>query len=102
MPTKFEHDFSAKNFKSELEEHGNDPVKLPGWIFEGLFLYTDLQLANDASLTDKDPTSRTKHACNIARFAGARLTSDLKEGITHVLVGEDRSTTTSLRRRISE
>lgn len=102
MPAKFEHSFSAKEFKNELEEHGTDLGELPGWMFEGLLLYTDRQLANDASLTDKDPDSRMKQACDTARFAGARLTNDLKEGITHVLVGEDRGTTRALRHKTSE
>ena len=102
MPAKIEHSFSAKDFKKELEEHENDLGAFPGWMFEGLLLYTDRQLASDASLTDKDLEFRTKQACDTARFAGARLTNDLKEGITHVLVGEDRSSTRVLRQRISE
>lgn len=101
MPANFEHSFSAKDFKKELEEHGNDLGALPGWMFEGLLVYTDRQLANDASLTDEDLDFRTKQACDTARFAGARLTNDLKEGITHVLVREDRSSTRVLRQRIS-
>lgn len=101
-PAKFEHSFSAKEFKSELEQHGHDLGELPGWMFEGLLLYTDGQLANDASLTDEKSDFRMKQACDTARFAGARLTNDLKEGITHVLVGEDRSTTRALRQKTSE
>lgn len=102
MPANLEHSFSAKDFKKELEEHGNDLGALPGWMFEGLLVYTDGQLANGASSTDKDLNFRTKQACDIARFAGARLTNDLKEKVTHVLVGEDRSSTRVLRQRISE
>ncbi|KAF6231831.1 hypothetical protein HO173_009914 [Letharia columbiana] len=101
-PAKFEHSFSAKEFKGELEQHGHDLGELPGWMFEGLLLYTDGQLANDASLTDEKSDFRMKQACDTARFAGARLTNDLKEGITHVLVGEDRSTTRALRQKTSE
>lgn len=102
MPAKFEHSFSVKDLKRELEEHGNDLRKLPGWMFEGLLFYTNRQLANDGSLTDSDLDFKTKQAYDTARFAGARLTNDLKEGVTHVLVGEDRSTTKALRHRISE
>lgn len=92
MPAKFEQSFSARDFKAELEEHGNELGELRGWMFEGLLLYSDQQLAND----------RMKQACDTARFAGARLTDDLEEGITHVLVGEDKSTTRTLRQRTSE
>lgn len=102
MPAKFEHSFSAKELKSQLEEHGTDLGELPGWMFEGLLLYTDQQLAKDASLTDKGPDFRMKQACDTARFAGARLTNDLEEDITHVLVGADRRTTRALRLRTSE
>lgn len=102
MPAKFEHSFSANEFKTELEDHGNGLRELSGWMFEGLILYTDRKLASDASLTDKVLDFRMKQACDTARFAGARLTNDLKEGITHVLIGEDRSTTKVLRQRISE
>ena len=102
MPAKFEHSFSAEEFKRELEEHGNGLGELPGWMFEGLLLYTDRQLFNEASLTDQDPNSRLKKACDTARFAGARLTADLNEGVTHVLVGDDRSVTRTLRQKTSE
>ena len=101
MPAKYEHSFCAQDFKGELEEHGNVLGELPGWMFEGLLLYTDRQLANPASVTDKDPNLRMKQACDTARFAGARLTDDLQEGVTHVLVGQDRSSTTALRQKTS-
>ena len=102
MPAKFERNFSAKDFKSELEEHGSDPGKLSGWMFEDLLLYTDLKLTNEVSFTDNCPDFRTKQAFNTARFAGARLTNDLKEGVTHVLTRQDRSTTRVLRKKSSE
>ena len=102
MPAKFKHSFSAKDFKHELEEHGNDLGQLPGWMFEGFLIYIDRQLANDAPKMDKDPDFRMKQACDTARFAGACLTNDLKEGITHVLVGEDRYITRLLRQETSK
>lgn len=102
MPASSEHSFSAKDFKIELEEHGNDLGELPGWMFEGLLFYTDRQLTNDTPLTDEDPDFRMKQACDIARFAGARLTNELQEGVTHVLVGEDRSTTRTIRQKTSQ
>ena len=102
MPTKFEHSVSAEDLKEDLEEHGNDLGRLPGWIFAGFLLYTDRQLASEGALMDKNLDFRTKQACDTARFAGAHLTNDLKEGITHVLVRHDRRTTKALRQRVSE
>lgn len=102
MPARFEHDFSVKDFKGELEKHGNNLEELPGWMFDDLLLYTGQQLADDASLIDNDPDSRMKQAYDTARFAGARLTNDLKEGVTHVLVGQDGSVTRSLRQAVSK
>ena len=99
MSANFERGFSVKYFIHELEERGSDLGELLGCMFEGSLLYTDRQLA---SLTDKDPGFRTKQACDTARFAGAGFTNDLKEGITHVLVGEDSSTTRALRQKISK
>ena len=101
MPAKHEYSFGIRNFMSELEEHGNEFEELPSWMFEGLLLYTDLQLADDNSLTRRIPDFRTKLAFNIATFAGARLTNDLEEGITHILVGEDKSTERALTLKIS-
>ena len=99
---KFEHSFSAEDLKMELEEHGNDLGRLPGWIFTGLLLYTDRQQASDAVLMDRNLDFRTKQAHDTARFAGAHFTNDMKDGITHVLVGHDRRTIKALRQRVSE
>ena len=99
---KLEHGFSAEEFKEELEEHGNDLGQLPGWMFAGLLLYTDHQLASDDAIMDKNLDFRMKQACDFARFAGAHLTNDLKDGITHVLVRHDRSIIKVLRQRVSE
>ena len=71
-------------------------------MFEGLLLYTDRQLGNDAASTDRIQDFRMKQAYDTARFAGAHLTTDLNEGITHVLIGQDRNTIRSLRQKTSE
>lgn len=102
MPANVENSLSAEDFKSELEERGNVLGELPGWMFEGLLLFTNRKPANDVSVPTKDQDCRMQQACDTARFAGARLTNDLKEGITHALVGKDRSTTRTLRMKISE
>ena len=102
MPTNFEHSFSAEDLKVELEEHGKDLGRLPGWIFAGFVLYTDRQLPSEGALMEKNLDFRMKQACDTARFAGAHITNDLKDGITHVLVGHDRRTIKALRQKVSE
>jgi DNA ligase-4 len=101
MPTKYEHSFTASQFRSELEEHDYDLGTLPAWTFEGLLIYADFQSTEGEMLvTQKDSDFKMEQACNIARFAGARITHDLKEGITHVLLGEDKSRVRALRQQI--
>ena len=102
MPTKYEHRFNASDFRSELDDHDHELGQLPGWIFEGLLIYADHQLGGDAAhSTQKDPGFRMNQAFNTARFAGASTVSDLKEGVTHVLVGGDRSRIRALRQDVS-
>lgn len=102
MPTKYEHGFNASDFRSELGDHDHELGELPGWLFEDLLIYVDPQLASDAARsTQKHPSFRMNQACNTARFAGARMASDLREGVTHVLVGADRSWIKALRQTIS-
>lgn len=102
MSVKFEHSFTASQFRSELEQHDHDLGVLPAWTFEGLLIYPDLQQSEEAKLsTQNKPDFRMQQACNTARFAGARITNSLGEGVTHILVGEDRSRLRALRQQIS-
>lgn len=102
MPTKYEHTFNASNFRDELAAHKHELVQLPGWIFEGLLVYVDRQDRKGETLpTHKTPDFRMKQACNTARFAGARVTDELKDGVTHVVVGQDRSRIRALREKVS-
>ena len=102
MPPKYEHTFTASQFKSELEEHGHDLGTLPAWIFEGLLIHVDSHSSkSETLLTDQESDFRMTQACTTARFAGARITTDLEESVTHVLVGADRSRWNEMRRQIS-
>ena len=107
MPQKYDHLSSAKHFRKELEEHNHDLGELPGWMFEDLVLYFDSPSSMQNGATTQNgiipPAElRMKQASNTARIAGARVTDDMKEaGITHVVVGEDRSNLRSIRRDIS-
>lgn len=108
MPEKFEHTFSPSKFRAELAEHDHDLGVLPGWMFEGLILYTDdedLSTSNGATSVVqpralRDPGSRMKQAINTAKFAGAEFTTNsADENITHVLTENDKSRTRILREK---
>ncbi len=101
MPTD-EHTFDTSEFRSELGTHDHELGQLPGWIFEGVLIYAGWQDQDaETPLTQKNLDFRMKQACNTARFAGARGTNELEQGVTHVLVGEDRGRIRALREKIS-
>lgn len=108
MPKKFEHAFTATEFRTELDGRNHDLGLLPGWIFEGLLLYvvdSEYHILKGTSSSEQeplnDPAFRMKQACNTAKFAGARFTNNLADNsITHILVGSDK-TSRALREKIS-
>lgn len=108
MPKKFEHAFTAAEFRTELEGHNHDLGLLPGWMFEGLLLYivgSEHDTLEGTSSSEQKPLEgaafRMKQACNTAKFAGARITTSLAdEGITHIVVGTDKAPR-ALREKIS-
>ena len=104
MPTTFDPGFDSAKFRAELGEHEHELGNLPGWIFEGLLIYIDDQdISGKTYLLQKDPGFRLKQACNTARFAGGRITYDLQDGgVTHILVGSDRSRIRALREKIAK
>lgn len=107
MPDKYDHAFSAKRFRKELEEHNHDLGELPGWMFEDLLIFFDRPNSTTNGDTRNDgivsPAALwMKKASDVVRFAGARVTDDIGEdGITHVVIGEEKSNLKSLRREIS-
>ncbi len=102
MPTKYEHTFDASEFRNELIAHAHELGQLPGWIFEGVLIYAYAEdQSTETRRTHKNPDFRMKQARDTARFAGARVASELEQGVTHVLVGEDRSRSRVLREKVS-
>lgn len=97
MPKKFEHAFTATEFRTKLDGHDHDLGLLPGSMFEGLLLYIaesehdSLKGTSSSELeTCNSSAFRLKQACNTAKFAGASFTNSFADdGITHVLVGTD-------------
>ena len=105
LPSKFERDFDVSSFKSELLENDHDLENLPGWMFEGLLIYTDSSSANGCgarSTIQSVDDLRISQAANLARFAGAQMTGELQRGVTHVLVGEDLGQHKALRQKVSQ
>ena len=110
MPTTFnEHAFEATDFRNELGTHRHELGELPGWMFEGTLIFVDGQddyggvHGEKKPLLQQDPAFRLQQACNTARFAGGRITHDLRSGITHVLVGgQDKSRIRALREKIAD
>ena len=102
MPNKVEHDFEPSAFRSELEDRGHNLSDLWGFMFEGRLIYVDHSDTNDQTRLDqRDTDFRMKQACNTARFAGAQLTNELKEGVTHILAGNNQDHSATLRRTVS-
>ena len=102
MPNKLDHHFDPSAFKSKLEDRGSSLRNLWGCMFEGQLIYADQPDTDDQMRAkQRDTVFRVKQACNIARFAGAQLANELKEGVTHVLVRNDQEHTKTLRRTIS-
>lgn len=102
MPDKHDDNFDPSAFKSELEDRGHNLGDLWGCMFEGRLIYVDYSDADDPTrVIQRDTVFRVKQACNIARFAGAQLTNELKEGVTHILVGNDQDHSRTLRRTVS-
>lgn len=111
MPDKFEHSFVASEFREDLERHGDGFGDLPGWMFDGLTIFTDnlepRTLNGNSSDVGLDPPAanvvRVDLALYTARFAGAEITSDKKSpSITHVLIGDDRGRLRELREHFAK
>lgn len=102
MPNKIDHKLDPPAFRSELEDRGHNLGDLWGCLFEGRLIYVDHSDTDDQTrLNQRDTIFRLKQACNIARFAGAQLTNQLNEGVTHILVGNDQDHGATLRRTVS-
>ena len=102
MPNKIDHKVDPSAFRSELEDRGHNLGDLWGCMFEGRLIYVDYSNTDDQTRLDqRDTMFRVKQACNLARFAGAQLTNELKEGVTHILVGSNQDHSRNLRRTVS-
>ena len=102
MPTKSENKLHLSEYRTELERHTHNLRELTGWMFADLVLYPDRDHLNGSGITTSmDIDLEMRQACNTACFAGADISDALVEGVTHVLIGKDRSRLKGLRASIS-
>ncbi|KAL8905852.1 MAG: hypothetical protein Q9207_002372 [Kuettlingeria erythrocarpa] len=112
MPTKFKQPLDVRGIRQQVEEHAQGPMTLPGWLFEGLFLFFDDGRDSSSSLgnhqrngvqgNSRSTDPEFAYICNIARFAGARIAKQVnEEGVTHVVVGKDTSRSGTIRETLS-
>ena len=102
MPSKFKSNIDLEELRTQLDAKHQDLGELPGWMFWRMLLYIDPLAEHSWSpRQDQDTLLRMKLASNMARFAGARMTSELNDqDITHIVVGYDRVRWRELRREI--
>jgi DNA ligase-4 len=108
MPDEADMPFESSQLLHQFHDHGLDVVELPGWMFHGLVVYFDQAEASmaDEQKGDANPTSDPEldisFASQVILFTGGRVSEDIDNPeITHVVVGEDRSTLKYIREQIS-
>lgn len=110
MPAKTELSLDSHAIRTQLEEHAHDLGTLPGWLFEGLVLYFDKSQGpvsnhhGNEREAEKfiDMDLEMEQACNLARFAGARVTDCIEEeGITHIVIGKEITRLVNIRQTLS-
>ena len=102
MPLGFEGKTNVSDFRDQLREHGNDLGELPCWMFNDLLLYADQGQMNGLAPTTAVEDLDLRLACNTVCFAGGVLSDALVEGLTHILIGRDKSRLQDLRARVSQ
>ena len=103
MSAEPEGKFNVSDFRDQLGEHGYSLGELRGWMYDGLVIYVDQEQVNGTGPTTAiEEDLDLKLAYNIACFAGAGVSDALAEGVTHILVGRDRSHLKDLRAKVSQ
>ena len=81
------------NFFNQLDEHGVDVDDMPGTMFRRTVVYFDKADSADLNM---------EYAQHVVRMANGTLVNDLdNELLTHIVVSEDRSRLSDLRKTIS-
>ena len=94
----------ASEFRNKLLDAHSKLQDLPGWIFQDLRIYMDSDSADEThrvSIWEGEHQFCRTTARRIAQFAGALVTDQLQEGVTHVVAGTDYQQNQNLRKAIS-
>ena len=76
--------------------------ELPGWLFDRTSMFFDTGRSSGAGSIASTSDTTFARARRIARFAGAHVEEELREGITHVVTrGEDKDRVREIRRQSS-
>ena len=103
--------FDAEEVKAEFSSEGADLESGRGWLFKGVVAALDLPTSSSpsgADLTDEEAAElelRLRMAGYTLKFAGARVIDGFAQsgaGVSHVICGESRARTKSLRQLISK
>lgn len=103
IPRKFEEKFVVEEFKSELEDHGNDFAAYLGGIFSGLVVHFDrgpeMEIDGCDGSISQGASLELSAAAQIIRFGGGEIASDLEDEdvTTIVLLSNDRTRARELR-----
>ncbi|KAL8628723.1 hypothetical protein Q9189_005584 [Teloschistes chrysophthalmus] len=105
MPAKSELPQDQRAVRTRLNEKFQSGMDLRGRLFQGLLMYIDVDdglMSNGAAKAPQIRDLETEQACNIARFAGAKVAGHLLEdGITHVVVNSDARRVRQIRGELS-
>ncbi|KAL9583635.1 MAG: hypothetical protein Q9203_004999 [Teloschistes exilis] len=105
MPAESELPQDQVAVKTRLNEKFEGGVDLRGRLFLGLVVYIDVSdglMSNGATNAPQVQDLEIEQACNIARFAGAKVARHLLEdGITHVVVNNDACRVRYIREELS-
>ncbi|KAI9774767.1 MAG: DNA ligase (ATP) [Geoglossum umbratile] len=110
MPSEGDPKVDVDASREQLHQDGQDLGELLGWIFSESMAYVDLgSVAERNGLGDREKLGeeaesldlRLKLAANVVRFAGGKITDDLRDRrITHVVMGDDHSRLKSIREQL--
>ncbi|KAF2838289.1 ATP-dependent DNA ligase [Patellaria atrata CBS 101060] len=107
MPT-LEQSFDKSEFVEQVEANGLNAEELPAWMFRDVVVYLDKPWADANSVTDlpvqtKPLDIELELADQIITFCGGRVLGSLDDlSITHILVGEDRSRISNMRKEVAK
>ena len=112
MTIKSEKASDTTQLKKQLLKHWEHMTDSIGWLFSDLSFYFDLlsfqgKPLNGTANGQQESTNETNSEdqvysfINIVRFAGGRISNDLRDkSVTHVVIGENRSRARMIREAI--